>query len=150
MSATYHNVLFFFCFANILLKVFTFMIFRDDRLHFLLVQCCCQFLVSRLYWPPKNGWEVYPPLLHSDRVCKDSVSFLPEKFQIIHWETIWIWRFLHGDIYDYKLNILLDMWLFRFSISSCVVLAKLIFQGIYPFHINYQIYSHKVAHSILL
>ena len=45
---------------------------------------------------------------------------------------------------------LIDIDLFRLSISSCAILEDCIFQGIGSFHLSYQICEHRVIYNIPL
>ena len=67
--------------------------------------------------------------------------------------SLWKIFFFSFFFVTHKLNILTNIWLYRVIQTFhlfCISFGKLCFQGICPFHVNWQIYWHKVAYNVLL
>ena len=130
-------------------KVFASMLMRDAGLYF-------SFLVISLF-----GFNIMVmPFI--GQVRRASLCFFPLKHIVENWhnlffkclveftsETIWAHAFSFGRLLIIDSISLVDIGLFRLSISPCLSFGNCVFQGTGAFHLSYQIGGHRVVDNIL-
>lgn len=98
----------------------------------------------RLCWPHKTSWEGFSVFLFSEFVW-DWHSFFLKCLVWYTSEDIWAYNFLWGKILlTDEISLFGRFRTIHISLSSCV------FLGHCQFHLNFQMYWHKIVHRVLI